>query len=152
MIAGDRSQLAAAPQIAAAVAHPSEVCARAAHEDAHERGAQTALAPALRFARFADALVGPLRRDVEEVGGLVLLRIVSERPRRIRVLRQLEEPLQGLDRDPACHLACLVSAHSVADGRQLEPRRDQQGVFVVVPFAPDVGRPGEFERHPREHS
>src|SRR3989440_474536 len=138
---------AAAEVVAAAVAHPAEVRATAAHQKAHEGSAQTAPATAVRFAGLADALVRPLRGDVEEVGGLVLLPVVSVGPGRVGILRDLEEPADGVDADTARHLARLVSAHPVADGGELEPRRKQEGVLVVVSLAPDVGRAGEFERH-----
>jgi len=66
---------------------------------------------------------------------------------RVRILRDLEEPADGRNSDAARYLARLVSAHSVADDGELELRREEKRVLVVVSLAPDVGRAGEFERH-----
>src|SRR5262249_10895523 len=114
---------------------------------AHVGRAHAALLAALFRRRLPDALVGPLGADGQEVRGLVEIAVEAERPRRVRVCRDVEEAAEGVDRDAARDLTGFVAAHAVAAERSGVRGQEEQRVLVVIALAADVGRAGEVEGH-----
>src|SRR5947209_6134924 len=152
MIGRGRMQLAAPPEIAAAVADPAEPRPLLAHQAADEGGPHAPLAAGRtggRFGGLADALVGPLRSDLQEVRAFVLAAVVAEGPGGVGIVGDLEEPLDGVDADARGDFAGLVPSHAVADDGDAMLRQKQKRVLVVVALAADIGGAGELEGHGR---
>jgi hypothetical protein len=131
----DARELALAQSVGPAVTRPKAAKKSVCDCEADDRRADRPFAPALTGSSQVDQLAVDLSQRLDRSAS-DFIEIASGR-----------QAAERVDDHRACHLACIVAAHSIGHGPKAAFRVHEHGILVDLPPKTDVGAADAFEAH-----